>query len=107
MWNVFLVFLLFAQAETGNQKFQAKQYAEAIAAYESTPQAERNAALLNRLGLSYHMLNRLREAETAYRQAMKLDPRFAEPSNNLAILFFSQLRFGNAERQVRRALELE
>lgn len=105
MWNLLLVFLLAGQAETGSEKFQAKEYADAIAAYERIPQAERNAGLLNRLGISYHMLNRLKEAENAYRQSIRLEPRFAEANNNLGVLFYSQLKFGNAEGQVRRALQ--
>ena len=96
----------FGQAQAGNEKFQAKQYAEAVTAYEGVPQAERNAGLLNRLGLSYHMLNRLKEAENAYRQAIKVDPRFHDPNNNLGVLFIAQLKFGNAEGQIRRALQI-
>lgn len=105
MLNLLLVVLFLGQAETGDEKFRAKQYADAVAAYESVPPPERNAGLLNRLGISYHMLNRLKEAESAYRQSIKLDPRFAEPNNNLGILFYSQLKFGNADGQVRRALQ--
>src|SRR5438045_9653345 len=85
----------FGQAQTGNEKFQAKEYAEAVTAYEAVPQAERNAGLLNRLGLSYHMLNRLKEAEGAYRQAIKADSKFSEPNNNLGVLLIAQLKFGN------------
>src|SRR5687767_1222462 len=111
MSNLFLIFILlggtaFGQALAGNEKFQAKQYAEAITAYENTPQAERNAGLLNRLGISYHMQSRLKEAENSYRQALRLDSRFADPNNNLAILYYAQLKFGNAESQIRKALQL-
>jgi tetratricopeptide (TPR) repeat protein len=97
---------LFGQAATGNEKFQAMQYAEAVTAYESVPQAERNPGLLNRLAVSYHMLNRLKEAEIVYRQAIKLDSRFADANNNLAVLYYAQFKFSNAERQARRALEI-
>jgi tetratricopeptide (TPR) repeat protein len=96
----------YAQVDVGNEKFQAKEYTQAITAYEAVPQAQRNAGLLNRLGMSYHMTNRLKEAETAYRQAIKLDSKFAEPNNNLGVLLYAQLKFGNAEGQIRRALQL-
>ena len=106
--GVFIFFsgISFGQIDAGNEKFQAKQYAEAVTAYESVPQAERNAGLLNRLGLSYHLLNRLKEAETAYRQAIKLDSKFSDPNNNLGVLLVAQLKFGNAEGQIRRALQI-
>ena len=104
------IFLLngisFGQADTGNEKFQAKQYAEAVTAYEAVPQAQRNPGLLNRLGLSYHMMNRLKEAESVYRQAIKLDSKFSDPNNNLGVLLIAQLKFGNAEGQIRRALQI-
>jgi Flp pilus assembly protein TadD len=104
--SVVLGGIAFGQAQIGNEKFLAKQYAEAVTAYEAVPQAERNAGLVNRLALSYHMLNRLKEAEVAYRQAIKLDSKFAEPNNNLAVLLLAQLKFGNAEGQIRRALQV-
>jgi Flp pilus assembly protein TadD len=104
--SVVLGGMAFGQPQIGNEKFQAKQYAEAVTAYEAVPQAERNAGLLNRLALSYHMLNRLKEAEATYRQAIKLDPKFADPNNNLAVLLIAQLKFGNAEGQIRRALQI-
>jgi Flp pilus assembly protein TadD len=104
----FIVFCAsaFGQADIGNEKFQSKQYAEAITAYQAVAQAERNAGLLNRLAVSYHMLNRLKEAETAYRQAIKLNAKFSEAQNNLGVLLYAQLKFGNAEGQIRRALQI-
>jgi tetratricopeptide (TPR) repeat protein len=104
--SVVLGGIAFGQAQIGNEKFQAKEYAEAVTAYEAVPQVERNAGLVNRLALSYHMLKRLKEAEAAYRQAIKLDSKFAEPNNNLAVLLLAQLKFGNAEGQIRRALQV-
>ena len=77
-----------------------------MTAYEAVPQAQRNSGLLNRLGLSYHMMNRLKEAEIAYRQAIKLDSKFSDPNNNLGVLLVAQLKFGNAEGQIRRALQI-
>src|SRR5438132_14342167 len=50
----------FGQAAVGNEKFDQKEYQAAIDAYEKVPQAMRDATILNRLGISYHLLNRLR-----------------------------------------------
>jgi tetratricopeptide (TPR) repeat protein len=110
MSRIVLVFLLFAanaygQAVTGNEKFDQKQYAEAVAAYEKIPLAERDAGILNRLGISHHFLNQLKAAEAAYRSALRFDPRDAEAGNNLAALYYSQRKFSDAERQIRRSLE--
>jgi tetratricopeptide (TPR) repeat protein len=96
---------LSAQAVSGNEKFDQKQYVEAAKAYEAIPIDQRDAGLYNRLGISYHLSNQLKGAETAYRAALRLDPSNANASNNLAALFYSQRKFSDAERQVRRAME--
>src|ERR1051326_2704777 len=57
---------LFGQAAAGNEKYEQNQYAEAANAYERIPAAQRNPVIYNRLGISYHLSNQLRAAETAY-----------------------------------------
>jgi len=110
MGRIFIVFVLlsanlFGQAAIGNEKFDQKQYADAAAAYENIPVPQRDAGILNRLGVSFHMLNRLRDAENAYKAALKLEPDDSESTNNLAALYYSQRKFSDAERQLRKALE--
>src|SRR5437879_138674 len=96
---------LFGQAASGNEKFDQKQYAEAINAYERVPAAERTAGLLNRLGISYHLEKQFRAAENAYKSAASKDQTNSDALNNLAALYYSQQKFSDAERQVRRAIE--
>ncbi|MBI4471442.1 MAG: tetratricopeptide repeat protein [Acidobacteria bacterium] len=110
MARIFIVFLLlggslYGQVLTGNEKFDQGQYAEAIPAFENVPVQERTAAVMNRLGMSYHMLNRLREAEVAYKAAIRLDNQESFGYNNLGVLYYSQQKFSDAERQIRNALE--
>jgi len=114
MWRVIVTVLLFAASlfgqaaagpAAGNEKFDQKQYAEAANAYERIPAPQRDAAIYNRLGISYHMSNQLRAAENAYRGALRLQPNNADVLNNLAAMFYSQRKFSDAERQVRRAME--
>jgi Flp pilus assembly protein TadD len=93
-----------AQAPAGNEKFDQKQYAEAANAYERIPAAQRDAGIYNRLGVSYHMTNQLRAAENAYKGALRLQSDNADAANNMAALYYSQKKFSDAERQVRRAL---
>lgn len=112
MGRILVILVLFAasvfgQTAAGHEKFDKNQYADAVAAYEKVPQAERNASMTNRLGISYHMLNRLREAENAYKSAIRLDPKDSGAYNNLAALYYTQRRFSDAERQLRRGLEVE
>jgi tetratricopeptide (TPR) repeat protein len=110
MWRVLFFLLLFAansfaQADLANEKFNAKEYADAANAYEKIPAAQRDAGIYNRLGISYHLTNQLKAAENAYRTALRLQADSVGALNNMAALYYSQRRFSDAERQVRRALE--
>src|SRR5215467_11580296 len=96
---------LFGQATAGNEKFEQKNYQAAIDAYEKIPQAMRDATILNRLAISYHLLNKLRPAENAYKAAISKDPRNATFLNNLAAVYYSQGKFSDADKQVLRAIE--
>src|SRR5579884_2771426 len=96
---------VFGQATAGNERFDQKDYEEAIKAYEKIPAAMRDATILNRLGLSYHLLNRLRQAENAYKGAVSRDSKNGAFANNLAALYYSQGKFSDAEKQMLRAVE--
>ena len=96
---------LFGQVAAGNEKFEQREYEEAVKAYEKIPQAMRDATTLNRLGISYHLLNKLRQAENAYKGAISKDPRNATFANNLAALYYSQGKFNDADKQILRAVE--
>ena len=102
-----LLLLLSMQAygQTGEELFRKGQFAEAAAEFERSPDPVRPAVTLNLLGMSYHFLGRLPEAEGAYERAVKADPGMAEPRNNLGALFFSQRKFSDADREFRRAAE--
>jgi tetratricopeptide (TPR) repeat protein len=95
----------FGQVAAGNEKYDQKQFADAANAYEKVPAAQRDATIYNRLGISYHLSNQLRAAETAYKNALRLQPDNAEVRNNLSALYYSQSKFSDAEREIRRALE--
>jgi tetratricopeptide (TPR) repeat protein len=108
--NIVAVLLLFAsnlfgQAAVGNERFEQKDYKAAVDAYEKIPQAMRDATILNRLGMSYHLLNRLRPAENAYKGSISRDSRNATFLNNLAALYYSQGKFTDAGKEMLRAIE--
>jgi tetratricopeptide (TPR) repeat protein len=69
----------------------------------SAPQTD--AATYNREGITYHQSNQLKAAETAYKNALKLQPDYPEALNNLAAVYYSQRRFSDADNQVRRSIE--
>jgi Flp pilus assembly protein TadD len=96
---------VFGQAAAGNESFNQKRYADAANAYERIPAAQRDAGIYNRLGISYHLTNQFKAAETAYRGALRVQPDNPEALNNFAALYYSQQKFSDAERQIRRAVE--
>jgi tetratricopeptide (TPR) repeat protein len=96
---------IFGQAAAGNEKFEQKEYEQAAGAYEKIPAGLRDATILNRLGIAYHLVNKLRPAENAYKAALSKDPRNAAFINNLAALYYSQGKFSDADKQMLRAVE--
>jgi len=85
--------------------FENKQYAQAAGSFEKLPEPQKTAAIWNRLGVSYHMLNRVRDAENAYRRAIRLDSNSAVAYNNLGALYYLQRNFDEADSQFRRAAQ--
>ena len=88
----------------GDQFFEKSQYAQAASAFEQLPETQKNVVVLNRLGISYHRLNRSRDAENAYRRAIRMAANSAA-YNNLGALYYSQRRFREADGQFRRAAQ--
>jgi len=96
---------LSAFGQTGDEYFLRAQYREAATAYEELPELEQTSFVLNRLGISYHLLGMFPEAEKAYERAIKQDSGLAAPRNNLGALYYSQQKFGDADREFRRAAD--
>ena len=93
------------QVTAGDRLFEQSQYAQAASAFEGLPDAQKSEAVLNRLAICYHRLNRIRDAERTYRRAIKMASNFAAAYNNLGALYYSQRRFADSEGQFRRAAE--
>src|SRR5262245_25026804 len=91
--------------QVGSQLFAEGKYKDAAAALEQAPAPSRTAELLNRLAVSYHMMSRFKEAEASYKLALKTKEGFAAAHNNLAALYYSQRKFGDADGEFRKAAE--
>jgi tetratricopeptide (TPR) repeat protein len=91
--------------ETGDSLFSQRSYEAAIAAYSAAPQM--TAALWNRIGISYEMMNDIAEAVRSYKRSLKIEPNNPLALNNLATIDASRREFGDAEREVRKALKLD
>jgi Flp pilus assembly protein TadD len=92
-------------AQIGEELFQKGQYDQAAAELQRGPDVDKSGSALNLLGMSYHRLGRLADAEAAYERAIKAGPGLAAPRNNLGALFYSQRKFSDADREFRRAAD--
>lgn len=78
------------------------QYAEAISAYHALPPT---AIVWNKIGMAYHHLFALDEAEKAYTKSLELNPHYAPAANNLAAVYYAQHDLSKAEHYYKKALK--
>jgi tetratricopeptide (TPR) repeat protein len=79
------------------------QYAEAISAYVALN--SNSAIVWNKIGMAYHHLFALDEAEKAYIKSLELNSRYAPAANNLAAVYYAQHDLGKAEHYYKKALK--
>ena len=82
-----------------------KMYREAIEMYEQAPKD--SAAVWNKMGIAYHQMLQLDAALKRYRQAIRLDPKFAEAINNAGTIYYARKQYGKAVKYYKRAIKLE
>jgi tetratricopeptide (TPR) repeat protein len=85
-----------------------KEYADAAVAYEALVKQEpRNAQLVNKLGVAYHLQTKLDQAKKYYDRAAKLDPTFANAFNNLGTVYYQRKKYRKAVEMYRKALKVD
>ena len=64
-----------------------KEYLDAVDYYRAAmAKVPQNAQISNKLGIAELMLERYKDAGKDFEQAIKKDPKFPEPYNNLAVV---------------------
>ncbi|HXE75447.1 MAG TPA: tetratricopeptide repeat protein [Candidatus Xenobia bacterium] len=92
----------------GDLHMVRKRYLEAIDAYgRALHESPRNPVLLNKIGIAYHQLARLRDARRYYELATESDKNYAYAWNNLGTANYGMAKYGRAIRYYRRALKLD
>ncbi|HUB53322.1 MAG TPA: tetratricopeptide repeat protein, partial [Terracidiphilus sp.] len=79
-----------------------KQYQAAIQTYARI--AKPSAAVWNKMGIAYEMLFDEKNAERAYKECLKLDPRSTGALNNLATIEDERGNYSAAERLYKQAI---
>ena len=89
--------------ERGDIQMARKMYREAIETYRQAPETP---ALLNKIGIAYHQLTDLANAQKAYERAVKLDPKYTPAINNLGTVYYSKKAYRRAIGQYKSVLRL-
>ncbi len=75
----------------GDQALGQKLYADALQYYTAALKLSPNSGFAqNRIGIVYLKQMRLREAQKAFERAIRLDRDFAEPVNNIGVIYYEQ-----------------
>src|SRR5438876_11030374 len=101
---------LFAQNPTLTAEQRAdilmarKMYREAAEIYKEAPLD--SAVTWNKIGIAYHQMLQINEAQKNYEKAIKLNPKYSEAINNLGTIYYSKKSFRRAIAQYNKALKL-
>ena len=85
------------------QKFQVV----VTQAYKSLELFPKSAEIYNIIGISYQFLNQIDEATNCFEKAIKINPNFSKPFNNLANILKEKQEFEAAIDQYKKALSLK
>jgi tetratricopeptide (TPR) repeat protein len=96
-------FVLSAEMQ-GDLLMARQRYVAALDAYRQGPSD--SAVLWNKMGIANHHMFNLKAAENDYREALKLNPRYAEAWNNLGAVYYGEKKYHDAEKAYRKALKL-
>lgn len=83
-----------------------KAYLDSIDYYRAAMKKADSAALHNKAGISFFLLQRDREAKKEYERAIKLDKNYPEAHNNLGALLYNLRKYGSAIKEYKKAIKL-
>jgi tetratricopeptide (TPR) repeat protein len=83
-----------------------KAYLDAIDYYRASMKKSDSAALHNKMGISFLLLQRQPEARKEFQRSIQMDKNYPEPHNNMGALDYDQRRYVQAVKEYRKALQL-
>jgi tetratricopeptide (TPR) repeat protein len=89
----------------GDVYMARKMYREAIDAYRLGPSD--SALTWNKIGIAYHQLLDLKNAQKNYEKAIKMDPKYSEAVNNLGTVHYAHKKYRAAIGRYNAALKLK
>jgi tetratricopeptide (TPR) repeat protein len=114
MLKVVSLFPVASQEEAARRVLRAdvfvarKLYEDAVIEYKRALAIDRyDAVVVNKLGVAYHSLRKLRDAEQQYREALRLRPNHLDALNNLAVIDYVRENYEGALERYKKALTLQ
>ena len=93
-----------SQQERGDIQMARKMYREAVETYKQAPESP---IMLNKIGIAYHQLADLSNAQKYYTLAAKRDPNYTEAINNLGTIYYSRQSYRRAIAQYKKVLRIK
>jgi tetratricopeptide (TPR) repeat protein len=89
----------------GDLAMAHQQYLQAIDAYSL--EANKSAAIWNKMGMAYHHLFAVDQARRDYERALQLRPDYPEALNNLGAIYYAKKNYGKAIKYYSKALQFD
>jgi tetratricopeptide (TPR) repeat protein len=83
-----------------------KSYLDAIDYYEASLRKKPDAIVWNKIGMTYLSMGNLDKSQKALEKAIKMDKKYAEAINNLGVTYYLKKKYGQAEKNYKKALVL-
>ncbi|HKT49474.1 MAG TPA: tetratricopeptide repeat protein [Candidatus Angelobacter sp.] len=90
----------------GDELRAEKAFLDSVDYYYAAMKKDDTAALHNKAGISYFLLQRERDAKKEYQHAIKLDKSYPEAHNNLGALYYELHKYGAAIKEYKKAIKL-
>lgn len=91
--------------QLGDLMLARGNYLAAVRAYQQTPLT--SAVVWDKIGVAYHHMFALDQAQKAYESALAINPRYPSALNNLAAVYYGKREYKRAERTYKRALKYQ
>lgn len=92
--------------QRGDELRESKNYLDAIDYYEAAIRKHPTAILYNKEGMTYLLMSNLDKAQKCIKRAIRMDKKYAEAFNNLGVIFYLRKKYGSAEKNYKKAIEI-
>lgn len=92
--------------QRGDELRETKNYLDAIDYYQAAFKKHPSAILHNKEGMTYLSMGNLGKAQKCMQRAIKMDKEYAEAYNNLGVTYYLKKKYGQAEKNYKKALAL-